>query len=707
MLVSFDQEDPYAGELPSQSPRRQHVASPNQVSFLSNSPANPNSTRSRDTPQVSSTPSPSSSSSSTSTLPLTSTSASTATWQTSPSNHSPTHSLCSFTTNSTAITIDFSSDSETSIISPSLPTPPFSPSGPISSPTNSDTSVIYNSILSSSPCSTSSFSTAFQTFSSYHHHSHLYVEISDDKFLKKNLPYKRILSSSPKSSPSSSLIPLDFKIAKSTKLGLNESFQIHKYNLFKSRQQIHRSFWKSFWFFMISLVLIVSFLYFRIQIKLNLASLKNLNMNWKAAYGENLQDVERDSMLIYRIIGNDLPPRHSSNQTLNNLKFIIENENDFQELTQTKQPIEQHYQHQHQYHRRYKQTTLNSLKVKKFYILNRIVNQTQFETVYNLLIDQGIPKSQVLVIPFEIEEYSKRELRAPNDIEKLDAKQIDIENEIKTLDQIKSKDYAFGFQDEFDEIEEKRKLAINRLRSLDSMYHEKNLYAMNNNGGRNFALQHGRNQKDARWILPLDGNCFFTPTGMKELMNQVMKEEHQSVRFGQVIKSHLIIPMSRLLDNEDLLKNNTSVKTNNDDDLIKFKPVSIEEPQIGFRYTSTQTYSNRMRYGRRSKLEFLWRLGAISINRDRLKQSIPDSEVEEVGLIQENSFGSIKRTNSTTSSSSEIDQDFFQAGWVHRLFSGHRKQEEPTESAMSRRSIKRMQAIIYFLNQLDQSASKR
>ncbi|EGG05873.1 uncharacterized protein MELLADRAFT_87693 [Melampsora larici-populina 98AG31] len=238
------------------------------------------------------------------------------------------------------------------------------------------------------------------------------------------------------------------------------------------------------------------------------------------------------------------------------------------------------------------------------------------------------------------------------------------------------------------------------------MYHEKNLYAMNNNGGRNFALQHGRDQKDARWILPLDGNCFFTPTGMKELINQIMKEEHHSVRFDEVIKSHLIIPMSRLLDNEDLSINNTFIKTKNDDDLIKFKPISIEEPQIGFRFTSNQTYSNRMRYGRRSKLEFLWRLGAISTNRDRLKQSIPESEVEEIELIQESSFGSIKRTNSThlssSSSSSDIDQDFFQAGWVHRLFSGHRKQEEPTELAMSRRSIKRMQAIIYFLNQLDQ-----
>lgn len=34
-------------------------------------------------------------------------------------------------------------------------------------------------------------------------------------------------------------------------------------------------------------------------------------------------------LLIIRILGNDLPSIHGSNQTLNNLKFTLENESKF------------------------------------------------------------------------------------------------------------------------------------------------------------------------------------------------------------------------------------------------------------------------------------------------------------------------------------------------------------------------------------------
>jgi hypothetical protein len=33
---------------------------------------------------------------------------------------------------------------------------------------------------------------------------------------------------------------------------------------------------------------------------------------------------------VYRILGNDLPPRHSPTQTLDNLKFILEHEPEFE-----------------------------------------------------------------------------------------------------------------------------------------------------------------------------------------------------------------------------------------------------------------------------------------------------------------------------------------------------------------------------------------
>ena len=45
------------------------------------------------------------------------------------------------------------------------------------------------------------------------------------------------------------------------------------------------------------------------------------------------------------------------------------------------------------------------------------------------------------------------------------------------------------------------------------LFHNKTLYAMNNNGARNYALRDGRGR--ARWILPFDGNCYLTPHAYK------------------------------------------------------------------------------------------------------------------------------------------------------------------------------------------------
>ena len=52
----------------------------------------------------------------------------------------------------------------------------------------------------------------------------------------------------------------------------------------------------------------------------------------------------------------------------------------------------------------------------------------------------------------------------------------------------------------------------------------------------------------------------------------------------------------RLTDNLALLK---------DDD---FEGMKTEEPQVMFHRASTETFNERMRYGRRSKIELLWRL---------------------------------------------------------------------------------------------------
>ena len=48
------------------------------------------------------------------------------------------------------------------------------------------------------------------------------------------------------------------------------------------------------------------------------------------AVGEHpsLLEQEEVEFILYRAIGNDLPPRHASGQSYTNVKFILENENE-------------------------------------------------------------------------------------------------------------------------------------------------------------------------------------------------------------------------------------------------------------------------------------------------------------------------------------------------------------------------------------------
>ncbi len=74
---------------------------------------------------------------------------------------------------------------------------------------------------------------------------------------------------------------------------------------------------------------------------------------------------------IIRILGNDLPPRHNKKQTLINLKFIFENEEDFSDC-------------------------------KKIYILNRIIDPVAEQELIDLLNEN---KVEFIRIPFELGNY--------------------------------------------------------------------------------------------------------------------------------------------------------------------------------------------------------------------------------------------------------------------------------------------------------------
>ncbi|CAG8670222.1 106_t:CDS:2, partial [Dentiscutata erythropus] len=185
------------------------------------------------------------------------------------------------------------------------------------------------------------------------------------------------------------------------------------------------------------------------------------------------------------------------------------------------------------------------------------------------------------------------------------------------------------------------------------------------NGGRNIALAHGKSQLNARWILPFDGNCFLTPNAFAEIRARLNL-------FGDQYK-YFIVPMARLLNNSQLLEE------------LDVRPTTPEEPQIIFRYDSAKVYNEQMRYGRRSKLEMLWRLGFP-----------PSSSHKTPGAPWE-------PTDSYPNKAEEIQ--YQSAGWVFRLFSGQVSQEKKESGPI--RAFNRLLAIQNFIDGLDERMARK
>ncbi|KAI8370944.1 alginate lyase-domain-containing protein [Blakeslea trispora] len=313
--------------------------------------------------------------------------------------------------------------------------------------------------------------------------------------------------------------------------------------------------------------------------------------------------VERDQIILYRIIGNDLPPRHKEGQTLSNLQFILDHEPSFP-------------------------------NTRKIFLLNRIIDPINEATIIRLLDAYNM---EYIRVPFIQQEYE----------------QLDFQLE-------KFPDADFLHSDDY-----RRFSKVSKLRALDYTYHTKNLYAMNNNGGRNTAIEHGRSIPNAKWIMPFDGNCYLSRNGFEEIRSQLN-------RYGQDVK-YFVVPMTRLLNNSVLLNN------------LDERPKTPEEPQIIFRHDSTEEYNLNMRYGRRSKLELLWRLGALE-NRRLNRPTVPWEPTERPYSKDKGNFKNI--------------------GWVFRLFSGNPSQEENKKEASSIRAFNRLMAIQSSLDSLDESIAR-
>ena len=272
---------------------------------------------------------------------------------------------------------------------------------------------------------------------------------------------------------------------------------------------------------------------------------------------------------LYRILGNDLPPRHKKGQTYDNLKFTLENEPVF-------------------------------TNCQKKWIINRIVDSFMEQKITKLLERH---KQTYLRIPFEFKEY-------------------------KTCSARWADDYR----------------VVRRLYSeLDPIRYKKIIYVMNNNGARNIALKDGRRIAD--WILPFDGNCFFTEEGWKAVASKLAVQTREDKCF--------VVPMYRLTGNKQC---------------FNFKPKGLteNEPQIIFGRDSKIHFDESLRYGAFPKVTMLQKL--------RFK-----SQCTAYGFI--------------------ITDPKYRCGYVLRLFSGVREGERGVYA----RIFLREKAIDLILRKLDGS----
>lgn len=195
---------------------------------------------------------------------------------------------------------------------------------------------------------------------------------------------------------------------------------------------------------------------------------------------------ERDSLILYRIIGNELPPRHKKGQLLTNLKFLLQHESDFSALA----PVGPHpVHHANKFGSgtgpRHMHSDQGGLRVDKFFVLNRIADEELFNAVLGLLHLYSVPNDRVLVIPFESAEYARRQFKWDGDVARFEGWQLGTGHDHDEIEDIHMHTIVSGLHDEEatdpEAVERHDRARTNaKLKALDYALHEKNLYAMNN-----------------------------------------------------------------------------------------------------------------------------------------------------------------------------------------------------------------------------------
>ena len=159
-------------------------------------------------------------------------------------------------------------------------------------------------------------------------------------------------------------------------------------------------------------------------------------------------------VILYRILGNDIPNRHAPGQTLDNLRFLLEHE-----------PSHSH--------------------LEKRWLLNRIVDSSYLDEIHQLIKSYN---QKIDVLPFEESRYLQCWCDAGN---------MPSDN--------------FPGTRHFGNLAEPT-----QSRLIEYLRRSKSLYLVNNNGARNHAITLGFND-NADWVLPWDGGCFLTTSGWQAI----------------------------------------------------------------------------------------------------------------------------------------------------------------------------------------------
>ncbi|TRC98933.1 alginate lyase family protein [Mesorhizobium sp. WSM4303] len=262
----------------------------------------------------------------------------------------------------------------------------------------------------------------------------------------------------------------------------------------------------------------------------------------------------------------------------------------------------------------------------KFWIVNRIADPDEEARIIGLLEGRG---QSFVRIPFDLEAYGK----IAWDIDGLAAKELRLS----------------GKSSQSAELTARYETLIRR---------SKNRYLMNNNGARNKALEIARTR--AKWLMPWDGNCYLTEQAFRQIRGAIEARPYLP---------YVIVPMARIVENSGLLDEN-------------FEPPAREEPQIIFRTDTTELFDENYAYGRRPKVEMLWRLG-VPGPWDRFRDDPWDfprpSLAPDAGLFQN-------------------------AGWVARLDSGRAHLEIGRVGFVARWSS-RDEAIVDMIDRCDALAT--